>query len=266
MRHLTIRGRDLAVLDQGRRVPLLLVHGFPLDHSLWAPQIAAFAADRAVIAPDLAGFGDSDPRGYESLDEQAEDLTALLDALGLGRVVVAGLSMGGYIALALWRRRPERFAGLVLACTRAGADNEAGRAGRYQMALAIEAQGMAAAAGAMLPRLLAEGAPEGLRREVEAMVLRQPASGSVAAQKAMAARPDASPDLAGIAVPTLVIAGEADAIIPADEARAMAAAIPGAQLAILPGAGHLACLEAPAAFNAVLGGFLDQVDAGGPLG
>lgn len=262
MQHTMLNDREIAYVDRGDRLPLLLIHGFPLDHALWDPQIAAFAGQRRVIAPDLAGFGASVAAGPESLDGHADDLAALLDRLGIARAVVAGLSMGGYIAFALWRRHRERVAGLVLTCTKAGADNEAGRAGRYQTALAVEDKGMSVLVGGMLPKLLSPTAPDAVRAEVEAMILRQPPAGSIAALKAMAARPDSGPDLPGIYVPALIVAGEADAIIPAADTEAMAAAIPGARSVVVPGAGHLANLEEPGAYNAALRAFLDTVDAG----
>ena len=262
MQQLRLDGRELAYLDRGGRLPLLLIHGFPLDHTLWDPQIAAFASQRRVVAPDLAGFGISSAAGHESLDAHADDLAALLDHLGIARAVVAGLSMGGYIAFALWRRHPARVGGFVLACTRAASDTEAGRAGRYQMATAIEQRGVGVLADAMLPKLVAPGAAPDVVATVLAMMRRQPAAGCITALKAMAARPDSTPTLATITVPTLVVAGDLDAIIPATEAEAMAEAIPGAHWVLVPGAGHLANLEEPGAFNAAVRGFLEAVDAG----
>lgn len=254
----TLHDRSYAYADHGHHLPLILVHGYPLDHTMWEPQFAALSAVRRIIAPDLAGFGATGAPGHESLDGHADDLAALMDHLGIERAVVGGLSMGGYIAFAMWRRHPSRIAGLILACTRAGADSEAGRAGRYQSALSIESSGMGPVATAMLPKLLTSGAPADVQATVDAMVRRQPPEGAIAALKAMAARPDSTPDLAGITVPTLVIAGEEDAIIPLAEAQTMAAAIPGAQLVPIPGAGHLANMEEPGAFNAAVRAFLDH--------
>lgn len=259
MIHATLHDRSYAYADLGNRLPLLLVHGYPLDHTLWDPQIAALSATRRVIVPDLAGFGATGAPGHESVDGHADDLVALMDHLGIDRAVVGGLSMGGYIAFALWRRHPGRVAGLILACTRAAADSEAGRAGRYQSALSIEADGMGPVATAMLPKLLAPGAPAALQATVGDMVRRQPPEGAIAALKAMAARPDSTPDLAGITVPTLVVAGVEDAIIPLAEAEAMAAAIPGSQIVTIPGGGHLANMEEPGAFNAAVRSFLEGV-------
>ncbi len=262
MHRLTLHDHEIAYTDHGDRLPLLLVHGFPLDHKLWEPQIAAFSGQRRVVVPDLAGFGASSPAGHESLDAHADDLAALLDHLGIERAVVDGLSMGGYTAFAFWRRHRARVGGLVLTCTRAGADSEAGRAGRYQTAMAVEKDGMGVLSGGMLPKLLSPEAPAEVRATVEAMILRQPPAGSVAALKAMAARPDSTADLATIDVPTLIVSGAADAIIPAADSEAMATAIAGARHAVVPGAGHLANLEEPGAYNAALRAFLDAIDAG----
>lgn len=261
MRHATLSGRMMAYADRGDRPPLLLVHGFPLDHSLWEPQLSVLSAARRVVAPDLAGFGATDGPGHESLDGHADDLAALLDHLGIARAVVNGLSMGGYVAFAFWRRHPERVAALVLTCTRAAADSESGRAGRYQSIVSIESHGVGPLADAMVPKLVTPAAAADVRASVDAMVRRQPSRGVADALRAMAARPDSTPNLAGIRVPTLVVAGADDVIVPAAEAATMAAAIPGAQFVTIPGAGHLANLEEPGAYNAALRAFLERVDA-----
>jgi len=256
-----LRGRGVAYVDRGDRLPLLFIHGFPLDHGLWDPQVAAFAPQRRVVAPDLAGFGTSEAAAHDTLDGYADDLAALLDHLGIARAVVAGLSMGGYIAFALWRRHAARVGALVLACTKATADTEAGRAGRYQTAMAVEKDGMGVLAAAMLPNLLARAAPPDVRAQVEAMMQRQSPAGAAAALRAMAARPDSTPTLATIDVPTLIVAGAEDAIIPTAEAEAMASGVRGARLSLIAGAGHLANLEEPGAFNVALRSFLEGLDA-----
>jgi pimeloyl-ACP methyl ester carboxylesterase len=168
--------------------------------------------------------------------------------------------MGGYIALAMVRRHPERLAGLVLACSRAGADSESGRAGRYQMVRAVEQQGVGVVGDALLPRLFGPEAGTELVEQVRAMMHRQPAGGVIAALKAMAARPSSMPYLSEIDVPTLVVAGAHDQVIPNHESKRIADAIPGASLAILPGCGHLVNVEAPGAFNAAVRSFLDTAD------
>jgi pimeloyl-ACP methyl ester carboxylesterase len=165
--------------------------------------------------------------------------------------------MGGYIAFSFWRRHRDRVAGLVLADTRAGADSDAARAGRYQVINAVAENGTAAVADQLVPKLLSPDAPPELVAEVSAMVLRQPPEGVIAALRAMAARPDATPLLASIDVPCLVAVGERDAITPVAEAKAMVERLPDAELAVIPAAGHLAPLEEPGAFNAALRHFLE---------
>lgn len=263
MRRVALGALELAYQDRGHRPALLLVHGFPFDHAIWGPQIDAFAPHRRVLAPDLIGFGASSPGGRPSLDDHADDLAGLLENTNAGRAVVVGMSMGGYIALALWRRHAERCAGLVLAGTRAGPDTEAGRAGRYQMAISVSAQGVGAVADALLPRLAGPGAPPALAAEMRDIMHRQPRPGVIAALKAMAARPSSAPDLPHITVPTLVVCGTEDAIIPSTESEAIAAAVPSARLVKIPGAGHVPNLEEPGAFNSALRDFLASLDDAG---
>jgi pimeloyl-ACP methyl ester carboxylesterase len=259
-RRVDIGGRAVAVTDEGDRPPLLLLHGFPLDRHVWRPQVDAFRETRRVLAPDLVGFGDSSPAGRLSVDEHADDMAGILDDAGVRRAVVVGLSMGGYVAFAMWRRHPERFAGLVLACTRAGPDTEAGRAGRYQMAVSAAESGMAGVADALLPRLLGGRATGDHAALVREMMVRQPTDGVVAALKAMAARPSSRPDLGTITVPVLVVTGADDGVIDPSESQAIADGVPGARLVTIRGAGHLVSLEEPGAFNAVLRSFLDSIE------
>lgn len=262
MLRIEIQEAELAVQDSGAKPPLLLIHGFPLDAAIWRHQMLAFGDERRVLAPDLVGFGASSAEGRPSIDQHADDLAALLDQLGIARAIVCGHSMGGYVALAFQRRHPQRTAGLVLACTRAEADDEAGRAGRRATADKVLAEGLGPLAAAMLPKLLAEGASPELREELETILLRQPPSGAAAALLAMAGRADSVPGLSAIDKPSLVITGAEDILIPPSASEFMAAAIPEARLCLVPGAGHLAMLEEPGAFNAALRAFLSLVDAG----
>ncbi len=259
---LELDGAHMRYSDSGARPPLLLVHGFPLDRALWKPQIAAFGDDRRVLAPDLVGFGESSAEGRPSMAAHADDLLALLDALGIERALLCGLSMGGYVALDFAHRYPERLAGLVLACTRAEPDDEAGRAGRRETADRVRDAGLSILSDAMPDKLLAEGATEKLKRELAQMIGRQPVEGTVAALGAMADRPDARPWLPGIHRPCLVLAGAEDRVIPPEASRSMAEVIPDSQLVLIPGAGHLANLEQPGAFNAALREFMARVDRG----
>jgi pimeloyl-ACP methyl ester carboxylesterase len=257
MKTATINGITMAYRDEGAGQPILFIHAFPLHSALWERQIAAFAAHDRVIAPDLRGLGASARgSGAASLDQHADDLDALLGHLGITSATIVGLSMGGYIAFALWRRHRERIGALILADTRAGADTEEGKQGRENNAQLAEAQGAGAIADQMLPKLLAPNAPAVLRDEVRAMIESNDRAGIAAALRAMAARPDSTPLLATIDVPTLVLVGSEDALTPPSEAEAMFNAIPGCRIAQLPGAGHLSNLEAPEAFNAQLADFL----------
>ena len=256
-----VNGLRLAYGDRGReheRV-LLLVHGFPLDRRLWAAQVGALATMTRVITPDLRGHGKSEiVPGPFTMDQHADDLAVLLDRLKIRRAVVAGLSMGGYVAFAFWRRYPARVQGLILADTRAEPDSASARAGRDAAMDRVQQTGAAAYADEMLPRLLApdslaDGKIAGAARK---MMAEQPVEGIVGALGGLRDRADSRPTLPTITVPTLVIAGEADAITPPADARAMAAAIPGARLVVIPKAGHLSPLENPRAFNTAVRAFL----------
>jgi len=257
MKTATINGIELAYRDQGVGEAILFIHAFPLHGAMWDGQVAAFSPHHRVIAPDLRGLGASEAGGGAgSLDQHADDLAALLDHLAIEHATVAGLSMGGYISLALWRRHRQRIAALILADTRAGADSVEGKQGREQNAKLAETQGPGAIADLMLPKLLSPNAPAALRDQVRAMIESNDRAGIASALRAMAARPDSTPLLAAIDVPTLVLVGAEDALTPPSEAEAMFNAIPGCRLAEIPGAGHLSNLESPAAFNAQVLEFL----------
>ena len=256
-------GRDVGYDDVGTGMPVVFIHGFPHHRGLWAPQLDALARRARCIAPDLAGFGESTPVARASMDAYADDVVALLDTLGIERAVFAGLSMGGYVAFALWRRHRARCHALVLADTRAGADDDAARGKRREMIALARAQGSAAVAATMLPGMVGkstrERSPE-LVAQVDAMLRAAAPEAMVGALEAMMSRPDATPTLGGIDVPTLVVVGAEDVLTPPSAARAMADAIPDARLETIDGAGHVSNLERPAAFNYVLGEFLEQVD------
>lgn len=247
--------------DRGREheATLLLVHGFPLDRRLWAAQAGAFTKMTRVITPDLRGHGRSEVvAGPFTMDQHADDLAALLDHLKIRRTVVAGLSMGGYVAFAFWRRHPARVQGLILADTRAEPDSEAARSGRDAALARVQQAGAAAYADEMLPRLLGPDsfANAKMARIVRRMMAEQPVAGIVGALGGLRDRADSRPTLPTITVPTLVVAGEADLVTPPVDAQGMAAAIPGARLVVIPKAGHLSPLENARAFNAAVRSFL----------
>ena len=212
-----------------------------------------------VISPDLRGHGRSQVvPGPFTMEQHADDLAALLDHLKVRQTVVAGLSMGGYVAFAFWRRYPERVRGLILADTRAEPDGAAAQAGRDAAMVTVQQTGAAAYADEMLPRLLAPASLADVKivGAARKMMAEQPVEGIVGALGGLRDRADSRPTLPTITVPTLVIAGEADAITPPADAQAMAAAIPGARFVVIPKAGHLSPLENPRAFNAAVRAFL----------
>lgn len=256
--------REVAISDWGKGHPLLLVHGFPLHHQMWREQTSALWHRRRVIAPDLRGFGGTGLPVAEAADaitmeDFADDLNALLDALGVHEpITLCGLSMGGYIAFQFWRKYGPRVRRLVLCDTRAVADTPEAAAGRLEMADRALREGSGVAA-AMLPKLLSAATRErrpDLTAFVRGMIESTDPRGIAAAQRGMAVRPDVTPLLPQIGVPTLVLVGAEDGISPPAEMQAMAAAIPGARFEIVPGAGHLTPLENPDAVNHALEQFL----------
>jgi pimeloyl-ACP methyl ester carboxylesterase len=253
----------LAYDDRGDGQPLLFIHGYPLSRRLWAPQVEGLSHHARIITFDLRGHGESDPApGPYNVDLLAGDCAALLDALGTNRrVIICGLSMGGYIAFAFLRNYPQQVAGLVLASTRAGADSPDSRLARKNAMLLAQEEGPDAIAAGMLLKMFAPDTyalqpelVETARRMMETTSL----NGVLGDLAALMDRPDSTPDLPSIAVPTLVIHGDADQIT-VSEARAMAAAIPGAQLSVLPAAGHLLNMEQPDAFNHAILAFMHSM-------
>ena len=252
-------GLELAYDEAGSGTPLMLVHGWPLDHTMWSGQLGGLGVYARVIAPDLRGFGGSTRRAPYTVDQYADDIAALLDALGLAQVVVCGLSMGGYVAFSLLRRHRDRVRALVLADTRATADTDEAREGRRKQITLIEQEGMTALADRqlqpMIGRTTLERQPE-LAESVRRMMAAVPAEGAIGALRAMADRPDSTPLLASIGVPTLVVGGAEDGITPPNVLHDMAAQISGSRVEIVEQAGHLCPLERPAAFNHVMSEFL----------
>lgn len=239
--------------------PLLFVHGFPLDHEQWRPQLESLTAWHC-IAPDLRGVrGGAAPAAGYSMGGYADDLVAVLDAAGIERAVCCGLSMGGYVLFELLRRHPERVGGLILCDTKAEADTPEGRAGRDQLMQVAEREGAAAIVERLLPKLVGPTTRASRPRVVEsvrAMASRLEVAGLVGALRAMKERPDSGPVLEQIQVPTLVVCGSEDEITPAAGMRAMVQRIRGAKYVEVPEAGHLAPLERPEVVNGALEDFL----------
>lgn len=230
---------------------LLLLHAWPLDARMWEPQLAALPDAVTVAAPNLPGFGGSEPAGpITTMSASAERVVRALDDSGIDRAVVCGLSMGGYVAFEIWRRSRDRVAGLILANTRAVADPPEGVEARRALAGRLRGEGNVLAVEPP-PLLSADATPELLER-VRALIADQSAEAIAAAALGMAERPDSTVDLAGIDVPTLVITSTGDRLIPAEVSSTMAEAIPGAGLEVIDGAGHLSNMEAADTFNRLL--------------
>ena len=239
---------------------LVLVHAFPVDAAMWDEQVAALSEQADVLAPSLPGFGGTAPGGdVMTMDAAADHVAAEMDRSGVDRAVVCGLSMGGYVAFSLWRRHRERVAALALADTRAEPDDDAGRGRRRQVADKARTGGSAAIADSP-PPLLSEGAAPALWERVKKMIRRQPGEAIAAASLGLGERADSRPVLPEIDVPTTVIVGSADTLTPPAMSEAMVEAIPGAELVVLDGAGHLSNLEDPRGFTAALRDLLRRVD------
>jgi 3-oxoadipate enol-lactonase len=241
---------DINIAYERREVgtPLVLIHGFPLDHTTWDGMISHLEGQADVILPDLRGLGQSElaqsgaPQGAYTVADMAADIAGLLDALEIQKAVIVGHSMGGYVALAFARAYPQRLAGLGLVSTQALADNAERKAGRYATAEQVAAQGVAVVAEAMAPKLSVN---PNLVPTIRELILRQPAAGVIGALKAMAERPDSTELLSTIKVPVAIVVGQDDALIPPARSHEMKALIPHAVLIELPGVGHSPMLEAP---------------------
>jgi 3-oxoadipate enol-lactonase len=250
----------LAYSDRGTGIPLVLLHAFPLNRSMWMPQELELSQHCRVIAIDLRGHGESDaPLWRYTLEQSADDVKGLLDHLAVKQAVLAGLSMGGYILLAIYRKYPALAKGLIFADTRAEPDKPEQVAWRFQLAQRVYKQGSLAVADEMLPKLLHPATAQhhpALVERVRHMILSTQISGVVGDLMAIAERPDSTPLLSQISCPTLVIAGDGDVLtLPAENER-IANGIPGARFHLIPKAGHLCNLEQPEAFNRAVIDFL----------
>jgi len=255
-----VNGINLCYTDEGQGLSLVFVHGFPLRRAIWQRQIEAFRSSYRVLAPDLRGFGDSETQpGPATMGQFAADLHALLQQLATGPVVLIGHSMGGYVALAFARYFPRMLRGLVLVSTKAGQDTPEAAAGRRATAEKVKASGVQVVVEAMASKMLAPGTQDSpTAAQVREFMARLQPAGVINALLGMAERPDATALLAQIAVPTLVITGADDTLIPPTESEALAQAIPGAQLTVIPRAGHLVAFEQSDEFNRVLEEWLNR--------
>ena len=256
-------GVAMSYRDLGEGEPLVLLHAFPLNGRMFESQMRAFSGSHRVVAPDYPGFGRS-PRTPAQPDVRyyAEGVRGLLDRLHLERVILGGVSMGGYVAFECMRLFPERVRALVLANTRAEPDSEEMRETRKEMALRVAEEGVGVLVELQMERLLTPDTlqnDEELVENVRAMIFDNSPDGAVAALGAMRERPDSTPLLGKIGVPTFVVGGEEDGISSPEVMSAMAAKIPGARHVTIPRTGHLSNLEAPEQFNAALADFLQSI-------
>jgi 3-oxoadipate enol-lactonase len=265
LRRIAVNGVNLAVDVRGQGPAILFVHGFPLDHAIWEHQLAHLDGWMR-IAPDLRGMGQSDAPdlGY-SMATYADDLLALLNSLGVDRVVLCGLSMGGYIAFEILRRARARVRGLILMDTRAEADSAEARKARDASLAQAREGGSAAIAAAMLPRMLAPAAATeypALVDRVLRMMEATPVAGILGAISTLRDRPDSTPLLPSLAdLPSLVVVGEEDRLTPPALSQAMADLIPDSRIIVIPGAGHLTPMERPEAVTAAMTEFLAGLGA-----
>jgi 3-oxoadipate enol-lactonase len=266
MQHIAVSNGMLNVYAQGKGIPLLFVHGFPLNHAMWQPQIDAFSKKHRVIVPDLRGFGESTVTpGTVTMEDFADDLHGILHGVWVDKpIVLCGLSMGGYVAWQFFRKYRQQLKALILCDTRATADTPEAAAGRHKLAEAVLANGSQVAADAMLPKLMSAKTTErwpDLVATVQSMMVRNKPAGIAAALLGMAERPDCTDLLPQIDVPTLVICGQDDQISPPAEMQRIADSIPQAQFVQIPNSGHLSPLENPDAVNGAINRFLISLDA-----
>jgi 3-oxoadipate enol-lactonase len=268
MPYLDFKGNEIAFKDHGGEgTPVLLVHGFPLDAEMWEPQVEALGDRFRLVTVDLLGFGESDApqdRSAYSIEGYADQVKAVVDALGVGKVVLVGLSMGGYVILAFMRKYRDFAAGVVLADTRPEADAPERIQQRTAQQKQVSEQGTAELIDTLIGTYLSQSTVE-RKNDVSERVkslMDNPSYGFIGALEAMKNRLDSTDGLVEIKVPSLIIVGESDAVTPPDLSRKMHEHIGGSRLVVLPEAGHLSNLESPEAFNGALAEFLAQVARG----
>ena len=252
---------QLAYTDTGLGQPVVLLHGYPFNRTLWTEQVSALSNSYRVITPDLRGLGESDASpGTATMNRMAQDVAALLDHLEISRAVIGGLSMGGYVALAFYKQFPSRVRALVLADTRAQADTEEGKQTRFQQADKALATGMAGIADSMLPKLLTPETvskrPEVVKR-VRDMMLKTKPEGAAGALLGMAEREDQTRLLSQISCSTLILVGREDPITPVQDSEKMNREIAGSRLVVIENAAHVSNLERTEQFNDELVRFLN---------
>ncbi|MEX2175788.1 MAG: alpha/beta fold hydrolase [Pirellulaceae bacterium] len=262
MPRVKVHDTELHYVEQGEGTPLLLVHGFPLDHTMWREQIAALSDRFRVITPDLRGFGQSGVTpGLATMPRLADDLAVLLDELRVAQpVVFCGLSMGGYVAWQFALRHRERLSKLILCDTKAAADSPEAAANRNALAKRVQQDGPGFVAETMIPKLFAPetiAANAACVEQTRQVILRTNPQGIAAASRGMGQRQDVTSLLQQFDLPTLVVCGQHDAITPAEEMRGLSEKLPRATYVEIGGAGHMSPLEKPAEVNAAIRQFLN---------
>ena len=251
--------------------PVILLHGFPFDSSMWDPQLAAVPEGWRYIAPDLRGFGASQPVGDRPLgmSDHAADIVALMDEQNIDQAVICGLSMGGYVALSLVMQYPERVRALVLVATRANADGPEAKKGRLEQAAKVRREGVKPVVDSMLMKLVSAHSRMKLPDvvvKVRGMMDATPPETMARALEGMAAREDYTSRLGEINVSTMVVRGQQDEIIPAGDMELIARTVRGARHEMVPLTAHLPNLEAPDVFNGILSKFLQNLPPALKLG
>ena len=263
MAHIQLHDIQLFYDDTGSGPPVVLLHGYPFNRTLWKDQVEALRDDYRVITPDLRGFGDSDASdGAATMSRMARDVAQLLDALEISSATIGGLSMGGYVVLAFYKQFASRVSGLLLADTRSQSDTEENKQVRASQAQQVMAEGMAGIADAMLPKLLTSETvsrrPEVVKRVRDMMIKTNPA-GAAAALLGMAVREDQTSLLSQIAVPTLILVGREDPITPVADSEKMHDQIKGSRLVVIENAAHVSNIEQAEVFNVELRSFLGEI-------
>jgi pimeloyl-ACP methyl ester carboxylesterase len=256
-----VQDTTLAYHTRGTGDLAVFAHGFPLDHRLWLDQLDSLGDLRQCVAPDLRGSGRSDPITSRvlAMEHLADDLAQLIEVLGHASADVVSLSMGGYAALALWERHPDRVRSLVLMDTRSGADSEAERAGRRETAERVADEGSGVLVANLQKALLSSGVGLAARVRLRGMIEATAPETIVATLEGMARWADRTDILSSITVPTLVMVGEDDGLTPPEVAEHMTELIPEAEMVVIPGAGHLPPIETPEAVNDALRAFWGRV-------
>lgn len=263
MNKIAAGGVQLAYRDVGAGEPVVFLHAFPLNQTMWDEQVAALSRNYRVLTFDWRGFGASEVgEAGATMNVFADDLAALLNELQIERATICGLSMGGYAAFAFYRKYAPRVKALILADTRATADTEEGKQGRYEMAELARKSGAAALVEPMTPKLLGATSLQSkpaLVERVQQMIRAAQAEGVAQALMGMAQRDDATDLLAQITCPTLIIVGSEDKLTPPSDAGKMSQTIPNAQLEVIATAGHLSNLEQSETFNRLVTDFLQHL-------